>query len=114
VASTQSGKYFATSSKDETIVVWQTEIVLQGQNSRGGASDPIVCILNEHEHVIDCIVWAPLDSARTIEYADYSGGMHSQSSVPRDREQENGSAIDQSSTLDQNGAHDDDKLAGQH
>jgi WD40 repeat protein len=89
VASTQSGKYFATSSKDETIVVWQTETA---------AADPIVCILNEHEHVIDCIVWAPLDSARTIEYADYSGGIHSQSNVPR--EQENGSAIDHPSTLD--------------
>ena len=29
VAVTSSGKYFATSSKDETIVVWQTDLVLQ-------------------------------------------------------------------------------------
>jgi WD40 repeat protein len=79
VAATPSGKYFATSSKDETIVVWQTEIVLN-KNSLSRA-DPIVTILNEHEHVIDCIVWAPLESARTIEYADYSGGVHSQTAA---------------------------------
>ena len=33
--------------------------------------------MNDHEHVIDSIVWAPLEAARIIESADYSGGMHS-------------------------------------
>ncbi len=76
-AATPSGKYFATSSKDQTIVVWTTDTVLQKQ----GRVDPIVAVLNEHEHVIDCIVWAPLESARTIEFADYSGGLYSQAST---------------------------------
>ena len=30
-------------------------------------------VLSEHEHVIDCIVWAPTESCRTIESANYSG-----------------------------------------
>ncbi len=37
--------------------------------------DAIVQVLNEHEHVIDCIVWAPTESCRTIENANYSGGV---------------------------------------
>lgn len=35
-------------------------------------------ILKEHEHCIDCIAWAPLEAARTIELAEYSGGSFSQ------------------------------------
>lgn len=65
---------FATSSKDESIVIWQTDTVLaQGRST----SDPVLCVLKEHEHVIDCIAWAPLECARTIELAEYSGGEHS-------------------------------------
>lgn len=35
--------------------------------------DAIVQVLSEHEHVIDCIVWAPTEACRTIESANYSG-----------------------------------------
>lgn len=28
--------------------------------------------MSGHDHVIDCIAWAPLDSARTIEGANYN------------------------------------------
>lgn len=35
--------------------------------------DGIVQVLSEHEHVIDCIVWAPTEACRTIDAATYSG-----------------------------------------
>ena len=35
--------------------------------------DGIVQVLTDHEHVIDCIVWAPTESCRTIDAANYSG-----------------------------------------
>lgn len=35
--------------------------------------DGIVQVLTDHEHVIDCIVWAPDASCRTIDGANYSG-----------------------------------------
>lgn len=31
-------------------------------------------MLSGHDHVIDCIAWAGIESARTIEGANYSGG----------------------------------------
>ena len=34
--------------------------------------DAIVQVLSDHEHVIDCIVWAPLEACRTIEGANYA------------------------------------------
>jgi len=38
-----------------------------------GDDDAIVQVLSEHEHVIDCIVWAPTEACRTIDNANYSG-----------------------------------------
>lgn len=35
--------------------------------------DGIVQVLTDHEHVIDCIVWAPTEAYRTIDNANYSG-----------------------------------------
>jgi len=35
--------------------------------------DGIVQVLTDHEHVIDCIVWAPTESCKTIDAANYSG-----------------------------------------
>ena len=32
-------------------------------------------MLSDHEHVIDCIVWAPTEACRTIENANYSNGF---------------------------------------
>ena len=34
--------------------------------------DAIVQVLSDHEHVIDCIVWAPIEACRTIEGANYA------------------------------------------
>lgn len=33
-------------------------------------------VLSEHEHVIDCIAWAGLEAAKTIEDANYNGGSN--------------------------------------
>lgn len=38
-----------------------------------GDDDAIVQVLSEHEHVIDCIAWAPTEACRTIDNANYSG-----------------------------------------
>ena len=37
--------------------------------------DAIVQVLSDHEHVIDCIVWAPVESCRTIEGANYASNF---------------------------------------
>lgn len=73
-----NAKLFASASKDESIVIWNCDMVrtrgTQGRNA--GAldnDDAIVQVLSEHEHVIDCIVWAPTESCRTISNANYSG-----------------------------------------
>ena len=77
-----SGKLFASSSKDESIVVWNCELVKQkstmGTGGGGSTNDPdyaIVQVLSEHEHVIDCIAWAPSEANKIIELAPYNNGM---------------------------------------
>lgn len=57
-------------------MVWNCEQVkqkgTQGRNARFDTNDEgIVNVLSEHEHVIDCIAWAPIDSARTIMTSTY-------------------------------------------
>jgi hypothetical protein len=34
--------------------------------------DIIISALNEHEHSIDCIKWAPAEACRIIDAADYN------------------------------------------
>jgi len=80
ISVSHSGKLFASASKDESIVIWNCEQVRQKSTTQGRSGghmendDAIVQVLSEHEHVIDCIVWAPLESCRTIEGANYAGG----------------------------------------
>jgi WD40 repeat protein len=76
----QDGKLFASASKDESIVIWNC-VQVREKSTQGGRSggtldndDAIVQVLSEHEHVIDCIVWAPTEACRTIDGANYSGG----------------------------------------
>ena len=78
IAVNHSGSLFASASKDESIVVWNCETVkqkgTQGRNARfdgGNGDEGIINVLSEHEHVIDCIAWAPLESARTIMTSNY-------------------------------------------
>ena len=37
--------------------------------------DAIINVLSGHDHVIDCIAWATLEAANTIESANYGGKM---------------------------------------
>ena len=48
-------------------------------------------MLSEHEHVIDCIVWAPTEACRTIDNANYSGGGQNEDNA----EEMNGDAADE-------------------
>lgn len=73
VAVSASGALFATASNDESIIVWNTEQVL---TSKANTQSCILVALDEHEHQIDCISWAPLDAARTIEQSEYCGGTN--------------------------------------
>lgn len=69
VAVSASGALFATASNDESIIVWNTEQVLGGRANPTGE-----VTLDEHEHQIEAISWAPELAARTIEMSEYAGG----------------------------------------
>lgn len=71
VAVSASGALFATASNDGSIIVWNTEQVL---GSKANSAGCIVVTLDDHEHQIDCIAWAPLEAARTIDKSEYCGG----------------------------------------
>ena len=45
-----------------------------GRTNNADSDDVIIQVLSDHEHVIDCVEWAPAESARTIENAHYNGG----------------------------------------
>ena len=66
-----SSSLFASASKDENIIVWSSETVKKlssyGEKSTFNREDPIVAIFSGHSHVIDCIVFAPIESARSIQ-----------------------------------------------
>lgn len=34
--------------------------------------DAMIAVLNEHEHVIDCVKWAPPEACKIIDQADYN------------------------------------------
>lgn len=42
--------------------------LIKGQNQK----DAIISVLNEHEHSIDCIKWAPSESCKVIDSAEYN------------------------------------------
>ena len=46
--------------------------------------------MSDHEHVIDCIVWAPIESCRTIEGANYAMNFGDEESKHGNEEQLNG------------------------
>lgn len=58
----------ASASKDETVIVWNMEKIKQNLNKTIGIdpSDYIISVIDDHEHVIDCIRFAPEHSAKTI------------------------------------------------
>ena len=54
--------------------------------------DAIVQVLSDHEHVIDCIVWAPVEACRTIEGANYAAGFGGAEDSKDGNEEVNGDA----------------------
>ena len=62
----QKGNMLASSSKDETIIIWNLDKIKMNNQK-----DSMISILKEHEHVIDCVKWAPYDACVTIDLADY-------------------------------------------
>ena len=66
----------ASASKDETVIVWNMDRLKQNFGKMiGDPSDYIITIIDDHEHVIDCIKFAPEAAAKTIMKADYNKGM---------------------------------------
>lgn len=47
-------------------------------------------MLSGHEHVIDCIAWAPLDAAKTIENASYNGATGGEEAETDDKAETEG------------------------
>ena len=62
--------------------------------------DAIVQVLSDHEHVIDCIVWAPLEACRTIEGANYAMNFGGQDQQDGNEELMNGDANEESKQED--------------
>jgi len=52
------GKLMASASKDETVIIWNMERINTDLGSKSINVDPkdyILTIIDEHEHVIDCV-----------------------------------------------------------
>ena len=64
----KKGSLLASSSKDETIIIWNMDRI----KSSNPQKDATISVLNEHEHVIDCVKWAPPEACKTIDNADYN------------------------------------------
>jgi WD40 repeat protein len=63
----KKGTLMASSSKDETIIVWNMDRIKSVNQN-----DAIISILSEHKNIIDCIKWATQEACTTINNADYN------------------------------------------
>lgn len=62
----QDGSYMASCSNDQTVIVWQISTSLLSSNTN------VECRhfeLRSHEHVVECVAWAPDSSAAAIAEA---------------------------------------------
>ena len=64
----------ASASKDETVIIWNMEKIVANLNNTKGVDqqDFIITMIDDHEHVIDCIKFAPEQSCKIIMQSDYS------------------------------------------
>lgn len=62
-------KLFASASKDEKIIVWNAEVVkrLASLGDKAAKEDPVCAVLSGHSHVVDTIIFAPIEAARLIQ-----------------------------------------------
>ena len=67
----------ASASKDETVIVWNMDRIKQnlGKQNIIDPADFIITIIDDHEHVIDCIKFAPEAACKVIMKADYNKGF---------------------------------------
>lgn len=71
VSVNSKGTLLASSSKDETVIVWSIEKIKACKDvSQQG--ETILAVLKEHENQIDCIRWAPLEANHVIDMSDYN------------------------------------------
>jgi hypothetical protein len=58
----------ASASKDETVIIWNMDKIRQNLNNSLGVDqqDFIITMIDDHEHVIDCIKFAPESACKTI------------------------------------------------
>lgn len=58
----------ASASKDETVIIWNMEKIVANLNNTTGVDqqDYIISMIDDHEHVIDCIKFAPELSCKII------------------------------------------------
>jgi hypothetical protein len=58
----------ASASKDETVLIWNLEKIMKNLNNTTGIDheDFIITIIDDHEHVIDCIKFANESACKTI------------------------------------------------
>ena len=58
----------ASCSKDESVIIWNMDKIKQNLNKTVGVdqTDYIITVIDEHEHVIDAIKFAPEAACQTI------------------------------------------------
>ena len=70
------GTMMASASKDETVIIWNMDRIKQNMGKMiGDPADFIITVIDDHEHVIDCIKFAPESAAKYIMKADYNKGQ---------------------------------------
>ena len=60
------GTLLASSSKDETVIVWSVEKIRASKDSQQ-LNDSLLTVLKDHENQIDCVKWAPLEANHVID-----------------------------------------------
>jgi hypothetical protein len=61
----------ASASKDEQVIVWNMEKV-KSCKDQSQQQDAIVAVLREHENLVDCVLWAPLEANHVIDSSEYN------------------------------------------
>ena len=70
------GSMMASASKDETVIIWNMDRIKQNMGKMiGDPADFIITVIDDHEHVIECIKFAPVEAAKYIMKADYNKGQ---------------------------------------
>ena len=69
----------ASASKDETVIIWDMTRIKQNLNKTHGIDeqDYIISMIDDHEHVIDAIKFAPDAACQVIQKSDYYSGKRS-------------------------------------